>query len=245
LTKVILPLHLFGKCADMASIMSIADRHNLYVIEDAAQASGASMKMGDTYAQAGTVGTIGCFSHFPTKNLGCYGDGGSICTNNATLATRIRRIKKHGQISKYIHKIVGINSRLDAIQAAILNVKLKYLDRYNQYRKTIARIYATSIDHKGIAPQPYKEDHTYHQYALTVHPELRDELKNKLSNLGISSTTYYPLSITEQEAMKGKIRIHSDRKSKSLALSNLCLPISNTITRAEVDYIVQAINYKI
>ena len=187
-TKVILPIHLFGLCADMQSIMAIAKKHQLYVIEDAAQASGGELIYDGQICKAGTVGTIGCFSHFPTKNLGCFGDGGSICTHDDDLAAKIKRIKRHGQTTKYIHEEVGINSRLDAIQAAILQVKLKYLDEHNDRRRAIAKKYSENIKNEKLQLPPFKNEHTYHQYALTVSSEERSAIKEQLLQYGITTT---------------------------------------------------------
>lgn len=244
-TKAILPIHLFGKCADMQVINTIAKRHGLYVIEDTAQASGGAVVIDNQTYMAGTVGTIGCFSHFPTKNLGCFGDGGSICTNDSELVQKIRRLKKHGQSAKYIHKDVGVNSRLDALQAAILNVKLKHLDQHNNRRREVAKRYSSSLKHEDIKVMDFDAAHTYHQYPCMVTSDRRDAIKSQLSRQGITSTTYYPKAISEQEAMLDKVIVHSDKRSKELALSNLCLPISPTITDEEVDHICDIINYKL
>ena len=244
-TKVILPIHLFGLCADMQSIMAIAKKHQLYVIEDAAQASGGELIYDGQICKAGSVGTIGCFSHFPTKNLGCFGDGGSICTHDDDLAAKIKRIKRHGQTTKYIHEEVGINSRLDAIQAAILQVKLKYLDEHNDRRRAIAKKYSENIKNEKLQLPLFKNEHTYHQYALTVSSEERSAIKEQLLQYGITTTIYYPKTISQQEAMADKATVVSDGRSQQLALSNLCLPMSPTISDEEITYICDIINDKL
>ena len=244
-TKVILPIHLFGLCADMQSIMAIAKKHQLYVIEDAAQASGGELIYDGQICKAGSVGTIGCFSHFPTKNLGCFGDGGSICTYDDDLAAKIKRIKRHGQTTKYIHEEVGINSRLDAIQAAILQVKLKYLDEHNDRRRAIAKKYSENIKNEKLQLPLFKNEHTYHQYALTVSSEERSAIKEQLLQYGITTTIYYPKTISQQEAMADKATVVSDGRSQQLALSNLCLPMSPTISDEEITYICDIINDKL
>lgn len=244
-TKVILPIHLFGLCADMQAIMNIAKRHQLFVIEDAAQASGGVVVVDGKSCKAGTVGTIGCFSHFPTKNLGCFGDGGSICTNADNLASKMKRIKRHGQTTKYIHAELGVNSRLDAIQAAILLVKLKYLDQHNGRRKEVAKRYTNAIKKEKLQLPEFIEAHTYHQFALKVSSEERSVIKEQLHQYGITTTTYYPKAISHQEAMVDKVTVQSDDRARLLSLSNLCLPMSPTMTDDEITYICDIINEKL
>lgn len=244
-TKVILPIHLFGLCADMQTIMAIAKKHQLYVIEDAAQASGGVVTIDGKTRKAGTVGTIGCFSHFPTKNLGCFGDGGSICCGDDDLVAKMKRIKRHGQTTKYIHEELGINSRLDAIQAAILKVKLVYLDQHNDRRRKVAKIYTDTINNEKLKVPDFIEDHTYHQYAIRVSVKERSAVKDLLQQNGIATTTYYPKAISDQEAISDKAIVHSDTRSKELALSNLCLPMSPTMTDEEITYICDVINDKL
>ncbi len=242
-TRAIAPIHLFGHCADMMAIMNIADQHGLYVIEDAAQAAGASVPLGSELKKAGTIGTIGTYSHFPTKNLACYGDGGSICTSDQKLADKIIKIKVHGQNKKYHHEIIGINSRLDALQAAILNIKLKHLDTFNQYRKEVASWYQAGLgDNDSIKLQPVSTHHVYHQFAIQIDEKFRTRLIKRLSEKNIASTIYYPKAFSQQRALQGNIRVHSDEMARSLTKTTLCLPISNTIRKEEIEYICAVIN---
>ena len=204
-TKAIVPVHLFGQCADMERIMEIADKHGLYVIEDACQAIGAEVISRDgSRRKAGTIGTIGCTSFFPSKNLGCYGDGGAIFTNNDDIATRLRGIANHGSFVKYHHDLVGVNSRLDSIQAAILNVKLRYLDSYNTARQKAAATYCQLLSNcagitlPSIAPFT---THVFHQFTLCLDENIdRTQVQEKLKEAGIPSMVYYPVPIHEQKA---------------------------------------------
>jgi len=228
-TKAIVPVHLFGQSCDMEGIMKIANDHNLYVIEDSAQSIGANYKYssGET-KKVGTIGHIGCTSFFPSKNLGCYGDGGAIFTNDDHLATRIKMIANHGQSKRYYHDEIGVNSRLDSIQAAILNVKLKYLDHYNHSRRQAADYYSNQFSKSAnmITPSvsPFS-DHVYHQYTLQLSVESvetevegiakvevdkklagsrkdnrRDALSKYLMDRDIPHGIYYPVPLYKQKA---------------------------------------------
>jgi dTDP-4-amino-4,6-dideoxygalactose transaminase len=183
-TRAIVPVHLFGQCADMEPILLLAKEYNLYVIEDTAQALGAVYNYTDgTKKQAGTMGHIGCTSFFPSKNLGCYGDGGAIFTFDQLLAQKIKMIANHGQVKKYVHKFIGVNSRLDTIQAAILDIKLSYLNTYNKLRNEAANRYDVNLS--GIAglriPRRSKNSsHVFHQYTLILHDTNRDALHQHL-----------------------------------------------------------------
>jgi dTDP-4-amino-4,6-dideoxygalactose transaminase len=206
-TKAIVPVHLFGQCADMEPIMALADKHGLFVIEDNAQAIGADYVFANGKKQkAGTIAHIGTTSFFPSKNLGCYGDGGALMTNDDELAEKIRIIANHGQRKKYYHEVLGVNSRLDSMQAAILNVKLQYLDDYCAARQAVANYYDTCFEGVQNLKTPAKaanSTHVYHQYTLQVPAQLRNDLISYLSNHGIPSMIYYPVPLYKQEAFKG------------------------------------------
>jgi len=211
-TRAIVPVHLFGQTSDMESIMEIAGRRGLYVIEDNAQALGAVYTYKDgSKRHAGTIGHIGCTSFFPTKNLGCYGDGGALFTNDPALAERIRMVTDHGQKVKYYHDIIGCNSRLDTIQAAILNIKLAHLQEYSKARYDAALRYKNLLSDIGQITLPFEtpsSTHVYHQFTIRVR-EGRDELKRYLNEKGIASMIYYPLSLNHQKAFSAisKIRV--------------------------------------
>lgn len=206
-TKAIVPVHLYGQCADMESIMQIAVRHNLFVVEDTAQALGAEYSFSNGVTKkAGTIGHIGCTSFFPSKNLGCYGDGGAMIFNDQNLAKKAKMIANHGQSVKYVHDIIGCNSRLDTIQAAVLNCKLPHLDSYAEARNKVADYYDKVFKFvKGVrVPQRRKNStHVFHQYTLTID-QGRDNLKEKLQNKGIPSMIYYPIPLHKQKAYEQK-----------------------------------------
>lgn len=202
-TKAIVPVHLYGHAANMEEIMKIADKHNLYVIEDNAQAIGSNYKFSDgTVKKTGTIGTIGATSFYPSKNLGAYGDGGAIFTNDDTLAEKLKMIANHGQKVRYYHEIVGCNSRLDSIQAAVLDVKLKYLDNYAAARQKAAHYYNTAFAGNEKITVPYVADyttHVYHQYTLILDRVNRDELSKYLASQNIPSMIYYPVPAHRQK----------------------------------------------
>lgn len=234
-TRAIVPVHLFGQASRMEEIMSIASRHKLYVIEDNAQAIGAGYTFSDGSTKAlGTIGHIGCTSFFPTKNLGCYGDGGAIITGDSSLARRIRMVTDHGQSTKYYHDIIGCNSRLDTIQAAVLEVKLKYLDEYSASRYRAAQLYKSMLsDVPGIV-LPQESDfstHVYHQFTIQV-PGKRDNLKEFLTQRGISSMVYYPMSLNNQKAFSSISRLPVDlSNSENLADCVLSLPMHTELNQ--------------
>ncbi len=242
-TRVILPVHLYGQCANMTELTSIAELHNLYLIEDTAQALGAEYNDGTLSGKAGTLGTIGCTSFFPSKNLGCFGDGGAIITNHDALAKKMQCIANHGANVKYYHDEVGINSRLDSIQAAILNVKLPYLNQYALARRKAASYYNERLSAlPGICtPAPARHtSHVFHQYTLKVK-EVRDELKNYLEKKGIPTMIYYPVPMHGQKAFTivGKFPV-----SAQLANEVLSLPMHTELQESELDYICTQIeNY--
>lgn len=249
-TKAIIPVHLFGQSCDMEPILAFAKEHNLYVIEDNAQAIGAEYTFSDGHkTKTGTMGTIGCTSFFPSKNLGCYGDGGAIFTNDDALAERIHMIANHGQRVKYHHAVIGCNSRLDSIQAAVLDVKLRHLDEYCKARYEAASYYTKQL--KAFDPEEKffitpkeleKSTHVYHQYTLKIKNNKRDELKAYLAEQGIPSMIYYPLPLQEQEAFKPITRAaESLDKSKDCAYSVLSLPIHTEMTPDIQDCVIKAI----
>ena len=202
-TRAIVPVHLFGQCAEMEGIMKIARENNLLVIEDAAQATGAEFISHAGTKKAGTLGHVGTTSFFPSKNLGCYGDGGAIFTDDDNLAAKIRSISNHGMKTRYFHDNIGVNSRLDTIQAAILRVKLKKLDEYNLARKAAADFYdkAFSGCSEIIVPERKKfSTHIFHQYTLKILNGKRNELKNWLESRNIPAMIYYPVPLHLQEA---------------------------------------------
>ena len=249
-TKAIIPVHLFGQSCDMEPILAFAKEHNLYVIEDNAQAIGAEYTFSDGHKEkTGTMGTIGCTSFFPSKNLGCYGDGGAIFCKDDALSEKLRMIANHGQKVKYHHSVIGCNSRLDSIQAAILNVKLKHLDEYSKARYAAASYYTEKL--KAFDPeQKYfitpkeleNSTHVYHQYTLKIKNSKRDALKQFLADAGIPSMIYYPLPLQEQEAFKPITRAAEDLTiSKDIAYSVLSLPVHTEMTSDIQDIIINKI----
>jgi dTDP-4-amino-4,6-dideoxygalactose transaminase len=245
-TKAIVPVHLFGQCADMEPILALAKEYNLYVIEDTAQAIGAVYTFKDgTQKQAGTMGDIGCTSFFPSKNLGCYGDGGAIYTNNPDLAEKIKMIANHGQVKKYVHKYVGVNSRLDTIQAAILNIKLKNLDAYSKARRDAADRYDTllaGINELVTPVRAQNSTHVFHQYTMQVKNGKRDALKKYLENAGIPAMVYYPVPLNEQEAYKTIGAVIGDlNTTEALCKSVLSLPMHTELTEAQQIFITEHI----
>lgn len=245
-TKAIIPVHLFGQSCDMEPIMELAKKHGLYVIEDNAQAIGSVYTFSDgTKRHTGTIGTIGCTSFFPSKNLGCYGDGGAIFTDDDGLAEKLHMIANHGQKVKYHHSVIGCNSRLDTIQAVVLKAKLPHLDEYCAARKAAADYYTANLkDVEGImVPDELPSStHVYHQYTLKVLDGKRDALKEFLSSKGIPAMIYYPLPLQKQEAFKEITRAaESLETSQMLADSVLSLPIHTELTRDEQDMIIGAV----
>jgi UDP-2-acetamido-2-deoxy-ribo-hexuluronate aminotransferase len=243
-TKVIAPVHLYGQCAPMAEILEIAARHNLYVIEDTAQAIGARYTFPDgRVMRAGTMGHIGTTSFFPSKNLGCYGDGGAVFTRDAVLAEKLRMICNHGQKVKYTHDIVGLNSRLDSLQAAVLSVKLKHLDAYEAARNEVADAYD-----KGLAGLPgiriptrvHNSTHVFHQYTLALGTHaMREALKTHLEAAGIPSMIYYPTPLHRQRAYFNP-DVHLPG-TEDLCMRVLSLPISTEMDAEQISFIVESI----
>ncbi|OJY82392.1 MAG: transcriptional regulator [Sphingobacteriales bacterium 40-81] len=202
-TKAIVPVHLYGQTANMEEIMKIAGKHNLFVVEDNAQAIGADFTFSDgTKKKSGTIGTIGCTSFFPSKNLGCYGDGGAIFTNDDKLAVQLKMIANHGQSVKYYHDVVGCNSRLDTLQAAILNVKLKKLDEYIAARQKAAQYYTKAFARNEKIATPFipsYTNHVFHQYTLVLEGVDRNGLNTFLAEHNIPSMIYYPVPAHRQK----------------------------------------------
>jgi dTDP-4-amino-4,6-dideoxygalactose transaminase len=245
-TKAIVPVHLYGQCADMDEIMRIANKHNLYVIEDTAQAIGAKYTFPDgSDAFAGTIGHVGTTSFFPSKNLGCFGDGGAMFIRNDDLAKKAHMIANHGQRIKYHHDIIGCNSRLDTIQAAILDVKLKYLDKYCTARQNAAEIYYELLkDISGIkTPKIFEQStHVYHQYTLTLDESInRNGLQDFLRENGIPTMIYYPVPLHWQvgykEYNKGEVFPVTERLSRTV----LSLPIHTELKVEEQEFIIKVI----
>ena len=242
-TKAIVPVHLFGQGADMNAIMEIAHKHNLFVIEDTAQALGATLNMNsDESVSLGTIGDIGCTSFFPSKNLGCYGDGGALFTNNDELAANLRMIANHGQKVKYYHDVIGVNSRLDTMQAAILDIKLKHLNSYAESRRSVADYYDNAfagIDGLMTPNRISNGTHVFHQYTLRVLNGKRDGLRTYLEERGVPSMIYYPLPLHFQKAFenerypKGSMPI-----SERLSSEVLSLPMHTEMKVTDLEFIV-------
>ncbi len=245
-TKAIVPVHLFGQAADMEEIMKIAEKNNLFVIEDTAQAIGADYTFDNgTTKKLGTIGTIGCTSFFPSKNLGCYGDGGALYTNNDKLAEKIRQIANHGSKIKYFHDEVGVNSRLDAIQAAVLNVKLNYLDDYIAARQKAADYYDSAFKNCEKIQIPAgnkKSTHVFHQYTIKVKGIDRDGLKEYLNSNDIPAMIYYPYPLHLQKAYKYLGYKENDFPvTEELSKTVLSLPMHTELTEKQLKYITQKV----
>ena len=244
-TKAIVPVHLYGQCSNMEQIMKLAESHNLYVIEDTAQAIGAEINFSNGYnRKAGTIGHIGTTSFFPSKNLGCFGDGGAIFTDSDDLAAQLKMIANHGQSVKYYHDIIGVNSRLDTIQAAILNVKLKYLQSYCESRQKSAAYYDYALNDVEQVTTPYRcqfSSHVFHQYTIKVNEQYsRDELKIYLEEQGIPSMIYYPLPLHKQKAFLEYFRKNVEYPvSSSLCESVLSLPMHTHLKIEEQEFIIK------
>ncbi len=245
-TKAVVPVNLFGQSCDLAPIMDLARKHNLYVIEDNAQSIGSDYIFRDGSRQkTGTIGHIGCTSFYPSKNLGAYGDAGAISTNDDQLAAKIRMIANHGQTKRYYHGIVGVNSRLDALQAAILDVKLRYLDDYAAARQKAAAYYDRAFADTAqlqIPKRQHNATHVFHQYTLIVKEGDRDALQTHLRKLGIPSMIYYPVPLYEQEAYRGQTNV----TGKLDATDYLCkrvisLPMHTELDEKQLEIIVKGV----
>jgi len=234
-TKAIIAVHLFGRTCDMEAIQKVADKYKLAIIEDNAQSLGSSFTFSNGSIQkAGTTGRIGTTSFFPTKPLACFGDGGALFTSDGDLAEKIRLIANHGQTKKYHHKIIGCNSRLDTVQAAILNVKLKYIDEFTNRRQQLADQYNQALKDIPEIILPEKSSnstHVYHQYTLRIKNGKRDALKSYLAENDIPSMIYYPLPVHEQEAYKWVARLSGNlNEAKQLCTEVLSIPIHPEMT---------------
>ncbi|MBK7431596.1 MAG: DegT/DnrJ/EryC1/StrS family aminotransferase [Bacteroidetes bacterium] len=243
-TKAIVPIHLFGQCADMDAMMDIASRHNLYVIEDNAQAIGADYHWKSGKVQkAGTIGHIGATSFFPSKNLGCYGDGGAIFTNDDAIGKKIRMIANHGQSVQYYHDEIGVNSRLDSIQAAILRIKLRHLDEYAAARRAVADYYDKAFaNHPNIiTPERTKlSNHVFHQYTMVLKNASRDKLREYLATKEIPAMIYYPVPLHLQKAYRDPRYKEGDFPvTEHLCASVISLPIHTEMQEETLSYITK------
>ena len=240
-TKAIIPVHLFGQCANMDEIMAIAKEHNLYVVEDTAQAIGADYKG----RKAGTIGHIGCTSFFPSKNLGCYGDGGAIFTNDDDIAHRLRGIVNHGMYKRYYHDEVGVNSRLDSVQAAVLRRKLPFLNDYNAARNKVAAYYTEAFKDIDALLTPVKgEDttHVFHQYTLRVTNGKRNELQAFLTEKEIPAMIYYPVPLRKQKAYdNGHYNDADFPNTNKLVEEVMSLPMHTELDEEQLAYITSAV----
>ena len=245
-TKAIVPVHLFGQCADMDAIMKIAKKHNLYVIEDNAQAIGADYTFENgTIKKAGTIGDIGCTSFFPSKNLGAYGDGGAIFTDNDELAEQLNIIVNHGMKVRYYHDLIGVNSRLDSMQAAILNIKLKHLDEYALARNKAAEFYNNAFADctKLITPYIAKNtNHVFHQYTLLTNGIDRNELQKYLMSKDIPAMIYYPVPMHLQKAYTDPRYKSGDFPvSEDLANRVISLPMHTELDEEQLEFIAKGV----
>ncbi|WP_034669997.1 DegT/DnrJ/EryC1/StrS family aminotransferase [Chryseobacterium populi] len=244
-TKAIIPVHIFGQCANMEEILKIAEEHNLYVIEDNAQAIGSDYTFSDgTVKQAGTMSTVGTTSFFPSKNLGCYGDGGAIFTNNDELAHRLRGIVNHGMYERYYHDEVGVNSRLDSIQAAILRKKLPNLDSYNEARRKAADYYDEAFaGHENILTPKRAENstHVFHQYTLRILNGKRNELQKFLTEKEIPAMIYYPVALRKQKAYFQESNDADFVNTDRLLDQVISLPMHTELDEEQLKYITDAV----
>lgn len=245
-TKAIVPVHLYGQCADMEPILALAAKHNLYVIEDTAQALGADYTFSDgTVKKAGTMGTIGTTSFFPSKNLGCYGDGGAIFTNDDTLGTVLKQVANHGQTRLYYHDLVGVNSRLDTIQAAILRCKLPHLDSYAEARNKAAAFYDQAFAGHANIKVPYRmpnSTHVFHQYTITLTDADRDALGDYLAENGVPNKVYYPVPQHLQKAYNIKGYKEGDLPvAEDLSRRVISLPMHTELTDEQLKYITDTV----
>ena len=243
-TKAIVPVHLFGQCADMEALMQIAKENNLYIVEDACQAIGAVYTFADgTKKQAATMGEIGCTSFFPSKNLGCYGDGGAIFTNDDELAAKMRAIANHGMVVRYYHDTVGVNSRLDSIQAAVLDAKLPHLNEYIAARQTAADYYDKAFAGNPHVLTPARSNHSthvFHQYTLRLIDVDRDALRNALAEAGIPAMIYYPVPLHMQKAYQdSRYQAGAFPVAERLADCVLSLPMHTELDEEQLAYITE------
>ena len=241
-TRAIAPVHLYGQMVSMEPLLALAKKHNLYVVEDAAQAIGSQYCTPSEHGFAGTMGHIGTTSFFPSKNLGCYGDGGAIFTNDDALAKKLRRLANHGQTVKYQHDVVGLNSRLDTLQAAVLLAKLPYLSEFEKQRRAVAARYDAALGEivgLSVPQRTVDSSHVFHQYTLKCDSEaMRDALKKHLMDHGIPSMIYYPIALHRQTAYKQVVNLPV---SEDLCNRVLSLPICPELNIEQQDYIINNI----
>jgi dTDP-4-amino-4,6-dideoxygalactose transaminase len=239
--RAVIPVHLFGGCADMDRLCAATEKRNILVIEDAAQAIGAEYK----HRRAGGLGSIGCFSFFPSKNLGAYGDGGMLTTNDSELRKRLAALRVHGSVEKYYYEWVGINSRLDALQAAVLRVKLRHLDSWTERRQQNANYYRQLLAQLELpvtwpSAAPYQTRHVYNQFVISA--DRRDQLRSHLHSHGIGTEVYYPLPLHLQTCFadlgykKGDFPV-----SELLAEHSLALPVHPDVTATDIEYVCSTV----
>ncbi len=245
-TKAIVPVHLFGQCAEMDELMKLAKQHNFYVFEDVAQAIGADYTYPDgKKVKAGTIGHIGCTSFFPSKNLGCYGDGGAMFTNDDELAKKMRMIANHGQSVQYYHDVVGVNSRLDSIQAAVLRIKLRHLDEYAKARQKAAAYYNKAFANHPKIKTPARSQHSthvFHQYTLVLEGADRNKLREYLATKDIPAMVYYPVPLHLQKAYKDpRYKEGAFPVTEHLCASVISLPIHTELSEETQSYITGAV----
>ncbi len=241
-TKAIIAVHLFGLSANMEEVMQLAASYHLKVIEDTAQAIGAECKVKGSWKKVGPLGDMGCISFFPSKNLGAFGDGGAIVSNNQELIAKAKMIAQHGQSAKYVHDTIGMNSRLDTLQAAILSVKLPYLDHWTQKRQAIASVYKkafTSCEAITLGVEPSYSSHVYHQFTILVRGN-RNQIMERLQEMGVPVRLYYPMAIHQQKAFSHlpKVPLVQTERFQSQMIS---LPIHPTLSEDQVHYIVNSV----
>jgi len=243
-SKAIVPVHLYGQAANMNAIMELATKHRLFVVEDNAQAIGSDYHLADgRKVKTGTIGHIGCTSFFPSKNLGCYGDGGALYTQDAELAKKIKMIANHGQEQKYIHDVVGCNSRLDTIQAAVLRIKLRQLDNYIDARRDVASAYDAAFAQIPGVEIPFRaadSRHVFHQYTLKLTTHSREALQAQLLAAGIPSMIYYPIPAHRQKMFSGfQLDALQLPLTEALCEQVISLPIHTEMDEQQLDYIIQ------
>lgn len=241
-TKAIVPVHLFGQNSNMEAIMTLARKHSLYVIEDAAQSIGSEYTFSNgNISKSGTIGDIGTTSFFPSKNLGCMGDGGALFTNNDDLAKKVRIVANHGQTKQYIHDIIGVNSRLDAIQAAVLNVKLKYLDEYAEARRSAANRYDNLLSNNTELEAPFRSNnssHVFHQYVIKVKNGKRKQYLESLKKHNIPHNIYYPIPLYRQKAFGFEDETIFLPATETLCKSVFAIPMHTELTEEQQGYII-------
>jgi dTDP-4-amino-4,6-dideoxygalactose transaminase len=246
-TKAIVPVHLYGQSCDMEAIMKIAEEHQLFVVEDNAQAIGATITFSNgSVHKTGTIGHIGCTSFFPSKNLGCYGDGGAMMTNNELLAERIKMVANHGQSKRYYHDVVGCNSRLDTLQAAVLDIKLRQLDKYNDARRAVAAYYNNAFKDNPKITTPVTAEgntHVFHQYTLKLEGVDRNALQESLANVGVPAMIYYPVPAHRQKMFSFLNLPEVDLPITDwLTHRVISLPIHTEMDQEQLEHIVKHVN---